>query len=362
MDRETLRKLAATQMPTSMKMIQQTAQSPSAAPPIAPPQSVTVQPTGANKNAALRSNQDADVPVKKVGTIDHAFTEQSPDIHKSATEKLKGGLADGKKPSDFDPKKLSEGMQVEREHTTNKGIQKEISMDHLTEDPEYYKKLKTIEKDGDKKEKRDFTIWNGGKPPKYTLSKESALGVRPQMPGARMLPTAPRAAGQQAALNKFQVGGATATGIQAAPQTASGLDLAAPQRFGYGVPAPQGMTGLQQPSGLELAMDPMKARGRVSMASVYEQGVKEALEKFAVGLAPALGTAGKWLGRVGGGVPIAGPVLGGVGGVVQGLGQGEGLKGAVVRGGLGAATGLIPGVGGMVGGVAGDAVANKIMR
>ena len=63
--------------------------------------------------------------------------------HKDA---IKGGLADKKKPSDFDSKSLKQGQKVELEHTKNKAIAKEIAMDHLTEDPKYYKKLKTIEK------------------------------------------------------------------------------------------------------------------------------------------------------------------------------------------------------------------------
>jgi len=448
MNRETLRKLAATQMPSSMSMIQRTAQSPSAAPPIAPPQSVTVQPTGANKSAALGTNQNADVPMKKAGTIDHAFTEQSPDMHstdlmkwpvsdKIAADKLKGGLADKKKPSDFDPSKLHEGMKVEREHSSNTDVQKEISMDHLTEDPEYYKKLKKIEKEAGffgnirerlrssgptviytgndtdafssindiedylrehherinelerhlmkqtpvkKEEKRDFTIGNGGKPPQYTLSKEGAVGVRPPMAGARMLPTAPRTdprvAGQLAAMNKFQVGGPTATGIQAAPQTASGLDLAAPQKFGYGVQAPQGMPGQQAiqtqqpgmmqgwnpntPSGLELAMDPMKARGRVSMASVYEQGVKEALEKFALlPLIPAAGAAlaaaaphvGRFL--AGKAAPM---LLQGAMGGLQSKAQGGSFLGGAVPGAIG---GAVPGVGGMAAGMGAGMLMNR---
>lgn len=61
-------------------------------------------------------------------------------------DKIKGGLADHKKPSDFNPKALAKGMRVEREHTDSKQVMKEIAMDHLTEDPNYYDKLETIEK------------------------------------------------------------------------------------------------------------------------------------------------------------------------------------------------------------------------
>lgn len=59
---------------------------------------------------------------------------------------LPGGAADGMKPVEFDPAALEEGMQHELEHTTDKDLAREIAMDHLVEDPEYYKKLAVVEK------------------------------------------------------------------------------------------------------------------------------------------------------------------------------------------------------------------------
>jgi len=64
-------------------------------------------------------------------------------------DKIHGGLSDKKTPADFNSSSLREGEKVEKEHTSDKHLQKEISMDHLTEDPEYYKKLKKMEA-GDK--------------------------------------------------------------------------------------------------------------------------------------------------------------------------------------------------------------------
>lgn len=61
-------------------------------------------------------------------------------------DQIKGGLADKKKPSDFDPKMLAMGVKVEMEHTSDKQVATEIAMDHLMEDPKYYVKLKGIEK------------------------------------------------------------------------------------------------------------------------------------------------------------------------------------------------------------------------
>jgi len=61
-------------------------------------------------------------------------------------DKVPGGLADKKKPSDFDPKALAKGQKVEMEHTDDPALAREIAMDHLTEDPSYYDKLEVIEK------------------------------------------------------------------------------------------------------------------------------------------------------------------------------------------------------------------------
>jgi len=60
-------------------------------------------------------------------------------------DKIPGGLSDKKTPWDFPTKSLREGEKVEKEHTSDKHLQREISMDHLTEDPHYYEKLKKME-------------------------------------------------------------------------------------------------------------------------------------------------------------------------------------------------------------------------
>jgi hypothetical protein len=72
-------------------------------------------------------------------------------------EKIPGGLAKGltlkdlakyhKMPLQSIKKKLDQGIKVEMEHTTDKSIAREIAMDHIYEDPNYYTKLKTIEKE-----------------------------------------------------------------------------------------------------------------------------------------------------------------------------------------------------------------------
>ena len=62
-------------------------------------------------------------------------------------DQVPGGLADKRKPSDFDPAALTKGHKVEMEHTTDPLLAREIAMDHLTEDPNYYDKLEQMEKE-----------------------------------------------------------------------------------------------------------------------------------------------------------------------------------------------------------------------
>jgi len=56
-------------------------------------------------------------------------------------ERIPGGKGDGLDASDVDEKQLRVGIAVEYEHTNNVNIAREIALDHLAEDPEYYTKL-----------------------------------------------------------------------------------------------------------------------------------------------------------------------------------------------------------------------------
>jgi hypothetical protein len=56
-------------------------------------------------------------------------------------DQLHGGKADGRDPSEFDPKELEKGARHEMEHTDDPAVAMEIAMDHLTEDPHYYSDL-----------------------------------------------------------------------------------------------------------------------------------------------------------------------------------------------------------------------------
>ena len=63
-------------------------------------------------------------------------------------DRLHGGLADKKRPGDFDPEQLRIGTRHETEHTNDEAIAREIAMDHLAEDPDYYRKLEKAERAG----------------------------------------------------------------------------------------------------------------------------------------------------------------------------------------------------------------------
>ena len=56
-------------------------------------------------------------------------------------DELQGGVSDGKSPDQFDQIQLAIGTQHEMEHTKDPEIARRIAMDHLTEDPNYYKDL-----------------------------------------------------------------------------------------------------------------------------------------------------------------------------------------------------------------------------
>ncbi len=60
-------------------------------------------------------------------------------------DRLPGGRADRRRPSEFDATELARGATHELEHTSDRRLAQEIAMDHLAEDPEYYVKLEKME-------------------------------------------------------------------------------------------------------------------------------------------------------------------------------------------------------------------------
>lgn len=74
------------------------------------------------------------------------YAKENPPKEAEYKDQIPGGLADKKKPSDFNEDQLRKGIKVELEHTDDRTKAREIAMDHLTEDPKYYDKLEKIEK------------------------------------------------------------------------------------------------------------------------------------------------------------------------------------------------------------------------
>jgi len=48
--------------------------------------------------------------------------------------------------TDYIEKQLEHGIKVEHEHTSKLAVARQIALAHLGEDPDYYKKLKKVEK------------------------------------------------------------------------------------------------------------------------------------------------------------------------------------------------------------------------
>lgn len=57
-----------------------------------------------------------------------------------------GGIGDKTRVKDVDPKQLAKGVRVEKEHTRNRDLAREIALDHLTEMGDYYTRLEKVEK------------------------------------------------------------------------------------------------------------------------------------------------------------------------------------------------------------------------
>lgn len=87
----------------------------------------------------LTEAKEEPVPQSSIGLLDlmdEVYFDQVP-----------GGKGDKAKPSDFDLKQVLQGILVELEHTKDEMKALEISLDHLSEDPDYYTKLKKIHKE-----------------------------------------------------------------------------------------------------------------------------------------------------------------------------------------------------------------------
>lgn len=98
---------------------------------------------------------------------------------------LKGGVGDNTAPENVNPNELSTGIQIEMEHTNDPLVAKEIAMDHLTEDPEYYSKLV---KAGLAKEFQP-TIGSGFGDPDLAINDKARTGNNGYKPGNNIVGT-----------------------------------------------------------------------------------------------------------------------------------------------------------------------------
>jgi hypothetical protein len=81
--------------------------------------------------------------LKKTATSSRSGTKVS---RAGQKDLLQGGKADNIPEREFSSRSLAEGASHEHEHTDNNQVAKEIAKDHLSEDPHYYEKVKSIEK------------------------------------------------------------------------------------------------------------------------------------------------------------------------------------------------------------------------
>jgi len=76
-----------------------------------------------------------------------------------ADDQLPGGKGDKLSEKDVDKKELEKGIKEELEHTNDRGLAKEIALDHLAEDPKYYSMLEKMHSQEDNA--KDWKYWVG---------------------------------------------------------------------------------------------------------------------------------------------------------------------------------------------------------
>lgn len=107
----------------------------------------------------------------KHNDVDIGYSEFYEDLNPS--NKLTGGVGDATAPHNVDPAELSMGQTVEMEHTTDPDIATEIALDHLSEDPKYYTKLR---KAGLAKELDQVSTSSGFGDPDHPINDKKRLG------------------------------------------------------------------------------------------------------------------------------------------------------------------------------------------
>lgn len=104
-----------------------------------------------DQDAPLSGHQQGNYFKKRDGDAAWAQVKSAQRVaSRWAADQIPGGIGDKKKPADFDKAQVEKGEKVEMEHTDDRAVAREIAVDHLTEDPDYYDKLEKIEKHGAK--------------------------------------------------------------------------------------------------------------------------------------------------------------------------------------------------------------------
>jgi len=97
--------------------------------------------------------------------------EGGPEEEKEAKESIPGGEAQGKPDSSYPPAQLRRGIEVEKEHTPDPAMAKEIAKDHLEEHPEYYTALGKMEAELEGKRGEKKASW-------HALKEEIATHIK----------------------------------------------------------------------------------------------------------------------------------------------------------------------------------------
>lgn len=109
----------------------------------------------------------------KHNDVDIGYNEFYEDL--KPANKLTGGVGDATAPHNVDPAELSMGQTVEMEHTTDPDIATEIALDHLSEDPHYYTKLR---KAGLARELDQVSTSSGFGDPDHPINDKKRLGTQ----------------------------------------------------------------------------------------------------------------------------------------------------------------------------------------
>lgn len=129
------------------------------------------------QNAINRNNPDRYAPIATDETHPSYFLNNQNQYQEASNKmnwykkankwknKIDGGRADDKKPSDYNKRSVEKGKKIEYEHTNEPGLAREIAIDHLEEHPDYYneeKGLPAMEKKLEKKKPARRGRYNGG--------------------------------------------------------------------------------------------------------------------------------------------------------------------------------------------------------